>query len=306
MWYALIWIILVILSALRFQPKIQFSTFERNRLLKKGESAAILEARELEQNVYMKALREIIVSISIVWFVYLVILEKPGAIGLVIAFVGIVLLPVIARLKPFLVFGQLVERRTRKLLEELIEPIKPFLSPWKTSISEPTFQINSKDELMALVEGSNGFMTRAELSRLKANLRFDSLKVDDILTPRKDVVAISKDEVLGPLVLDEMYKTGHSRFPVYDQDIDHVVGILHLQDIVDVTVGQKIVEDAMRRPVMVVNHDQNLSSVLNLFVKKHQHLAVVTNDRKKMIGVVSLEDVFAELIGQDIADDLEK
>lgn len=296
--YALIWIILVILSTMRFQVKTQFSTFERNRLLKKGDSVAVMEVRELEENAYMAVIRELLISIALVVFVSLVIMQKPGVVGFLIAFIGVVAVPVAASLKPLRAVGDLVEKYLRTVLEPAVELAKPFLAPWKQSTNETVMRLNSKDELLALIEGSHGVMTRAELNRLKASLRFDKLKVTDILTPRKDVVAISQDETLGPLVLDEMYKTGHSRFPVYAQDIDHVVGVLYLQDIVDITVGQKTVAQAMRRPVMLVKGSQSLSTVLNSFIRKHQHLAVVMNDHKETVGVVSLEDVFAELIGE--------
>lgn len=303
--YVLVWISLVVLSAMRFQVKTQFSTFERKRLLKKGDSVAVMEARELEQSAYLVAFRDIFISIALVGFVSLVILQNPGAFGFFVAFVGVVVVPAIASLKPIQDLGRFAERYVRTILEQIVDSIKPFLAPWKKSTIETSMQLNSQDELLALVQGSQGVMTRSEIARLKASLRFDKLKIADIMTPRKDVAAISKDEALGPLVLDEMYKTGHSRFPVYSQDINHVVGVLYLHDIVDVTVGQKTVEEAMRRPAMFVKQDQSLSSALNLFVKKHQHLAVVVNDHKEMVGVVSLEDVFAELVGQDLAGDLD-
>lgn len=287
----------MILSAIRFRFKSQFSSFERNRLLKKGDSLAVMEARALEEGAYMEVIRELLISIIVVVFVSLVILQEPGVVGFLIAFVGVVAAPAVASLKPLRAVGDLVAKYVRTVLEPAVDLAKPFLTPWKQPTKETVMQLNSKDELLALVEGSHGVMNRAELNRLKASLKFDSLKVTDIMTPRKDVVAISQDETLGPLVLDEMYKTGHSRFPVYSQDIDHVVGVLYLQDIVDVTVGQKTVAQAMRRPVMFVKGGQSLSTVLNMFVRKHQHLAVVTNDSKETIGVVSLGDVFAELIG---------
>ncbi len=303
--YVLFWIVLVILSAVKFRFNAQFSVFERNRLLKKGDSAAVMEAHGIEMNVYLVAIRDLLVSITLVGFVSSAIYENPEYGGFFIALIGVIALPVVARLKLARSIGLYVEQKTRPSLEKFIEPIKPYLALWKTSIHDDSLHLNSKDELMALIEGSPGVMTQAEISRLKASLRFDSIKVEEVMTSRQKVVAVNQDESLGPLVLDELYKTGHSRFPVYDQDIDHVVGVLYLQDIVDVTEGQKTVKSAMRRPMMFVKKSQRLSVVLSQFIKKHQHLAIVLGENKETVGVISLEDVLAELVGEGLSADLD-
>ena len=148
-------------------------------------------------------------------------------------------------------------------------------------------------------------MSRAELSRFRANMRFDDQRVVDTMTGRQDISAISMSEVLGPLVLDELYKTGHSRFPVYDQDIDTIVGILYLNDLVDLRSQKQTVEQAMRRSVLFVRDDKPLPSLLSMFLRKHQHLAIVTNDHGETVGVVSLEDVVEVLIGEEILDEFD-
>ena len=303
--YILIWILLVLVSAMTFQTKTQFSAFERDRLLKKGDAAAVMEVRALEQSSYLRALQRIFVAILTIGFAAAVLAVFPGLAGVVGAMIGAICVPVFANLPLARSLAGRIEKTSRSLLEKVVEPIKPALAFWKKTNQSVKSQISSKEELVALVTGSQGLMSRAELSRFRANMRFDDQRVVDTMTGRQDISAISMSEVLGPLVLDELYKTGHSRFPVYDQDIDTIVGILYLNDLVDLRSQKQTVEQAMRRSVLFVRDDKPLPSLLSMFLRKHQHLAIVTNDHGETVGVVSLEDVVEELIGKEILDEFD-
>lgn len=303
--YILIWILLVLVSAMTFQTKTQFSAFERDRLLKKGDAAAVMEVRALEQSSYLRALQRIFVAILTIGFAAAVLAVFPGLAGVVGAMIGAICVPVFANLPLVRSLAGRIEKTSRSLLEKVVEPIKPALAFWKKTNQSVKSQISSKEELVALVTGSQGLMSRAELSRFRANMRFDDQRVVDTMTGRQDISAISMSEVLGPLVLDELYKTGHSRFPVYDQDIDTIVGMLYLNDLVDLRSQQQTVEQAMRRSVLFVRDDKPLPSLLSMFLRKHQHLAIVTNDHGETVGVVSLEDVVEELIGKEILDEFD-
>lgn len=303
--YILIWILLVLVSAMTFQTKTQFSAFERDRLLKKGDAAAVMEVRALEQSSYLRALQRIFVAILTIGFAAAVLAVFPGLAGVVGAMIGAICVPVFANLPLVRSLAGRIEKTSRSLLEKVVEPIKPALAFWKKTNQSVKSQISSKEELVALVTGSQGLMSRAELSRFRANMWFDDQRVVDTMTGRQDISAISMSEVLGPLVLDELYKTGHSRFPVYDQDIDTIVGILYLNDLVDLRSQKQTVEQAMRRSVLFVRDDKPLPSLLSMFLRKHQHLAIVTNDHGETVGVVSLEDVVEELIGKEILDEFD-
>ena len=303
--YILIWILLVLVSAMTFQTKTQFSAFERDRLLKKGDAAAVMEVRALEQSSYLRALQRIFVAILTIGFAAAVLAVFPGLAGVVGAMIGAICVPVFAELPLVRSLAGRIEETSRSLLEKVVEPIKPALAFWKKTNQSVKSQISSKEELVALVTGSQGLMSRAELSRFRANMRFDDQRVVDTMTGRQDISAISMSEVLGPLVLDELYKTGHSRFPVYDQDIDTIVGILYLNDLVDLRSQKQTVEEAMRRWVVFARDGKPVPSLLSMFLWKHQHLAIVTNDHGETVGVVSLEDVVEELIGKEILDEFD-
>ncbi len=169
-----------------------------------------------------------------------------------------------------------------------------------------TMQVSSREELEHLVSESGQVLTSDEKRLITSSLHFNTKKVEDIMTPRGVVETIAKSEVIGPLVLDQLHKTGHSRFPVVDGDIDHVVGVLHIKELL--TVGEKdseTAEQAMEKKVYYINQDQTLDHALAAFLKTRHHLFVVVNGYRETAGVLTLEDVMEALLGREIVDEFD-
>ena len=164
----------------------------------------------------------------------------------------------------------------------------------------------SKAELGYIIERSASVLTRDELLRVQASLALDSHSVEDVMTPVSVVDAIEVQESLGPLVLDSLHKTGHSRFPVIDRDIDHVVGILYLHDIINLKSAKSTVREAMDPRVHYIHEKQSLERALHGFLKTHRHLFVVVNDYRETVGVLTLEDVLETLLGKKIVDEFDQ
>jgi magnesium and cobalt transporter len=111
---------------------------------------------------------------------------------------------------------------------------------------------------------------------------------------------------VGPLLLDELHKTGHSRFPVIDGDIDHVVGTLHIKELL--TLGDKsskTAAQAMESRVFYINQDQTLDHALAAFIKTRHHLFIVVNGYRETAGILTLEDVMEALLGREIVDEFD-
>jgi magnesium and cobalt transporter len=127
------------------------------------------------------------------------------------------------------------------------------------------------------------------------------------MTPRGVIDTIGKKELLGPLVLDDLHKTGHSRFPVTDGDIDHIVGVLHIQDLLVLDARQRsaTAEKAMEPRVFYIREDQTLDHALTAFLRTRHHLFVVVNEFRETVGIVSLEDVIETLLGRKIVDEFD-
>ena len=128
------------------------------------------------------------------------------------------------------------------------------------------------------------------------------------MTPRSVVETIKKSEILGPLVLDDLHKTGHSRFPVIEGDIDHVVGVLYLRDLLTLDTNRKhtaLAESAMSKNVFYIHQEQSLGHALAAFLKTHHHLFIVVNEFRETVGILTLEDTIETLLGKKIVDEFD-
>lgn len=166
--------------------------------------------------------------------------------------------------------------------------------------------LSSREELLHLVESSGHILTADEKKLIVNGLHFASKTVESIMTPRGVVATIAAGEVLGPLVLDDLHKTGYSRFPVIDGDIDHVVGMLHARELL--TLGNKssqTAREAMEKKVYYIREDQTLDHALAAFLKTRHHLFVVVNGYRETAGIVTLEDVIEALLGRKIVDEFD-
>lgn len=167
-------------------------------------------------------------------------------------------------------------------------------------------QLGSRQELQHLVAQSGSVLTDDEKKLIAHSLSFETQPVSEVMTPRSMIDSVPKTELLGPLVLDKLHKTGHSRFPVTDGDIDHVVGMLYIQDLL--TLGKKKSATAaktMEPRVFYIRQDQTLSHALAAFLRTHRHLFIVVNEYRETVGLLTLEDVIEALIGREIVDEFE-
>jgi CBS domain containing-hemolysin-like protein len=168
--------------------------------------------------------------------------------------------------------------------------------------------LHSRDELHHLIDSSHGVFDKEEKQLLLSAIGFRDQLVKSVMTPRSMIDSINRSELLGPLVLDDLHKKGHSRFPVIGNDVDHVVGILHLRDVLTLETSKKHTsraETAMETRVFYIHEDQTLGEALTAFIKTHHHLFVVVNEYRETVGLLSLEDVIESLIGREIVDEFD-
>lgn len=167
-------------------------------------------------------------------------------------------------------------------------------------------RLESREEFEHLVAQSHGIMSAREKTLLTHVLQFDSRTVGEIMIPRESIDSIDHKELLGPLVLDDLHKTTHSRFPVVDADIDHVVGMLHVQDLLSLDMKKSTTaEKAMDRRVYYIHERQTLQQALTAFLRTHHHLFIVVNERQETVGLLSLEDVIGAMTGQKNVDEFD-
>lgn len=301
----LLWLMLVLVHSLsvNFPAK---SEFELVRLVESGDENAKHDLRRLDAYARLVTLQSLAETLLIIVISIVTVGTFGWLLGVLIAVVGIMQRDTLSRLS-FLrtkAASWYVPREMRFI--DLVG--RWSWLDWFRGSSQPGGlpQFSSRAELEEVIKQSPALFHSDERARFIAGLHFDTKTIKDVMTPKAMIETAASDDIIGPLVLDELHKTGHSRFPVIRGDIDHVVGVLYLHDLVDLNHKKRTVNDAMRAPVHYIHEDQSLEHALHAFLRVSRHLFIVVNDYRETVGVVSLEDVLEALIGKKIVDEFDR
>lgn len=165
-----------------------------------------------------------------------------------------------------------------------------------------------KTDLAELLERQRGQedsrISVSEIDLLRHNLSFGDKLVVDALVPKRVVKTVAASDAIGPVLMDELSKSGHSRFPVYDGKHDNIVGILYLHDL----VGAKhsgTVADIMKTKLTYVHENFTLYQTLQAFLKTKHHLFLVVNSFEELVGIITIEDVLEQMVGKPIVDEFD-
>src|SRR5690606_35806405 len=140
---------------------------------------------------------------------------------------------------------------------------------------------------------------------VKHALSFGDKSVHDVMTPRSVIKSVRDDDVLSPILLDELHKSGHSRFPVFIGNGDSAAGILYIKDLIDVKSHTRVSE-LMHKPIHYVNENRELDHVLQAFIKTKQHLFLVVNSFAEITGLITIEDIIEQVLGKPIIDEFDR
>jgi len=166
--------------------------------------------------------------------------------------------------------------------------------------------IGSRQELQHLINKSDAILTPDEKKLIINSLEFSHQMVSTIMTPRNKITSINKSEFLGPLALNDLHKTGHSKLPVVDGNIDHIVGILDIKKLLTLDVRtSKTAEKLMDTKVFYVRSDQTLPNMLAAFLQIHNTIFIVVNKDRETVGILTLSDLLESLIGRKLVDKFE-
>ena len=165
-------------------------------------------------------------------------------------------------------------------------------------------EVSSREELIEELRLAqvNGLLSNDTLSMIEGAIKVTDLTVGDIMVPRSEMVSIAADSSLGS-VLEIVIESGHSRFPVHGADRDEIVGILLAKDLLR-CFAEKGSDDIRRllRPVALIPEAKRLNILLKEFRLSHHHMAIVVDEYGGTSGVVTLEDVVEEIVG-DVGDE---
>jgi len=168
----------------------------------------------------------------------------------------------------------------------------------------------TKKELVKLIEHyedfSGGVIDGDEEKILKGALSYSDKKVSDIMTPYHKVFSLNSETILDKEIIQKINSMGHSRIPIFCDNHHNVVGILYTKDLVDSDLHQKKAIEVARKSVIHVDHNKKLDEVLNSFKKTRNHLYLVRDPDNIIKGIVTVEDVIEEIIGDEIVDEFDR
>lgn len=305
---ALLFFLIVALRAVRINQSGLTAYELKRRAKSRDDSAAKLNLRKEKAITDLATLRYIKDTVLVVILVIFTVWELGWFIGLLASVVLLLLANVIARLGFIVNLVQKLYGKYEIKILSAVEKMSPGLKFLRTPNIQPAgdFTLHSKEELLHLIDSTQDVLNKDEKGLLTNALQFQQKPVKDIMTPKSAIQSIDKKELLGPLVLDDLHKTGHSRIPVIHRDIDHVVGILYVQDLLTIDAKKSVtVEKAMESRVFYINQDQTLDHALAAFLRTHHHLFIVVNEFQETVGILSLEDAIEALIGRKINDEFD-
>ncbi len=160
------------------------------------------------------------------------------------------------------------------------------------------FKKNS-NKIEEMIYESNPDMEKEEREMIRGVFGLGETTVRAIMIPRTDVAAISVTESFDEIV-KVVIKSGHSRIPVYENTIDNVIGFLHAKDLLpNLAKGHNGIEiKNILRPVMFVPEGKMIAELLKEFLKRKMHIAVVVDEYGGMAGIVCLENIIEEIVGE--------
>ena len=154
-------------------------------------------------------------------------------------------------------------------------------------------------EMMLKVGEKEGTIEKHEREIISNVFDFTDEKAHGVMTPREKIISIDESETLDN-ALSLINSSGHSRIPVYRNELDNVVGMIYAKDILKFRTQDlfKIKVMQILRPLLVVKAGRDISSILKELQQKKMNIAIVIDNNMRVLGLVSIEDIIEELVGE--------
>ena len=315
-----LWVALVILvgfSAFFSASETAFSSLNQIRLKSRAEDGDSSAARVLAMaEQYDKLLSTILIgnnivniaaaSIGTILFTQMLGAERGATMSTIVLTIIV------------LIFGEVTPKSLAKEMpEKVATAVSPFLvvlmalmtpltwlfTQWKKLLGRFVHSGEAdtitEGELMTMVsEAENdGELTDRESELIRSAIEFDDVEVEEILTPRVDVVAVEDDIPLEELA-QTFAESGYSRLPVYHGTIDNIIGVVHEKDFYIARLKKATKIDDLVVPTLYTTGSTQISQLLRTLREQHHHLAVVVDEYGGTEGIITLEDILEELVGE--------
>ena len=314
--FVLLLIILIALSAYFSASETAFASYNKMRMKSEAEDKKGKKSRrvlELSEN-YEKLISTILIgnnivnivatSIATLLFTHLITNEAVAATVSTVVMTLAVL--IFGEITPKTVAKRTADSFSKKVvgslgaLVTLFTPLTAIFNLWQKFVlgflKDDGEAAVTEDEIITVVEeaAEDGEIDEQESELIKNVIKFSDLDVNDILTPRVDVAAVDiswdKERIAGVFA-----ETEFSRLPVYEENIDNILGILYQKDFYnqgDVPVKELV------KPVKFIFSSMKISRLLKLFQESKCHMVVINDEYGGTEGIVTLEDVIESLVGE--------
>lgn len=190
-----------------------------------------------------------------------------------------------------------------RVLIVILKPVNWLFAMWKkllarvfnTDLGRPI----TEDELLTIVEEAEteGGIDTEQSELIQNAIEFNDLEALDVLTPRVDIKAIEMDtpeDEIAKIFID----TGFSRLPVYDDDLDSIIGVLNQKDFHNYIKGGRASVSEYVKPVIFVAGSMKISQLLKKLQTAKTHIAIIVDEYGGTYGLVTMEDIIEELVGE--------
>ena len=310
-------VFLVTMSAYFSATETAFTSLNRVRLKSRAEGGDRRAAQVLALSEdYDKLLSTILIGNNIVNNVATTI----GAV-LFIKFLGDVQGPTISAVVltvVILIFGEVSPKSLAKespesfamfsapllrVLIMLLTPVSFLFAQWKRLLSKIFHHAQesgiTEEELVTMVDQAEneGGLDQHESQLIRAAIEFHDLEVEEILTPRVDIVAV-EDTATMDEVARAFAESGYSRLPVYHEDLDDIVGVIHEKDFHAARYHGQTDVSAITGTVLYTTGNTKISALLRVLQQEKAHMVIVVDEYGGTEGLVTLEDIVEELVGE--------
>jgi magnesium and cobalt transporter len=183
---------------------------------------------------------------------------------------------------------------------------------WLKRLTQGLAEPQDREELVGIlrVAAARGLLDADALTMLEGVLEVGDLQVRDIMVPRTQMAFVRRNQP-APQILSLVVESGHSRFPVMDEDRDDIVGILLAKDLLrftSVPAGERFDIREYMRPAVFVPESKRLNVLLKEFRHSRNHMAIVVDEYGGVSGLCTIEDVIEQIVGEiddefDVEDD---
>ena len=314
----IILILLIVMSGYFSAAETAFSAINRIRLknLANGDNKKAKVALELSKN-YDVLLSTILIGNNVVniaaasigTVIFTRYFDKAGA--AISTVVMTILILIFSEISPKSLAKEAPEKFAMwsapglRILVFLLTPFNFFVTSWKQLLSK-FFQVNedrsiTEEELLTIIDEaqSEGGINEQEGELIRSAIEFNDLDVNDVLTPRVNVLAIDlsySDETIHKMFVE----SGYSRMPVYETSIDDIIGVIHEKNFHNYLHSGKPKASirGIIKPVIWATATTKISKLLTLLQTTKSHMAVITDEYGGTAGIVTLEDILEELVGE--------